>query len=51
MKDAVFNMGRIAWLVVAMMKGNTKDMLDGFCDRLHQQQRGAAVYTILARMK
>ena len=31
-------MGRIAWLVVAMMKGNTKDMLDGFCDRLHQQQ-------------
>lgn len=44
MKDAVFNMGRIAWLVVAMMKGNTKDMLDGFCDRLHQQQRGAAVY-------
>ena len=34
-KDAVFNMGRIAWLVVAMMKGNTKEMLDGlFTDRM-----------------
>jgi homoserine kinase len=44
MGDAVFNMGRLAWLVTCLLTNNTTDMREGFEDRLHQHQRGEAVY-------
>ena len=44
MKDAVFNMGRLAWLVNCMVTENTDDLREGLEDRLHQPQRAEAVY-------
>jgi homoserine kinase len=42
--DAVFNMGRIAWLVLALTTGKIENLRLAVEDRLHQPQRGAAVY-------
>lgn len=48
LKDAVFNMGRLAWLTLTLAKGDTESikqhLREGFQDRLHQPQRAAAVY-------
>lgn len=44
MEDAVYNMGRVGWLVSCLLAGDTKQMRDGFDDRLHQRARGDAVY-------
>jgi len=43
-EDAVFNMGRTAWLVNCLLTGKTDDLREGFDDRLHQRQRGKHVY-------
>jgi len=51
MEDAVFNMGRLAWLVTSLLTNDTsQDMREGFEDRLHQHQRGNAVYDHLYPM-
>lgn len=43
-EDAVYNMGRVAWLVSALLSGDTKGLRDGVDDKLHQRARGDAVY-------
>jgi len=51
MEDAVFNMGRLAWLLTSLLTNDTsEDMREGFEDRLHQHQRGDAVYDHLYPM-
>jgi len=51
MEDAVFNMGRLAWLVTCLLTNNTgKYFREGFEDRLHQNQRAEAVYSHLNPM-
>mmetsp|Transcript_17779 Transcript_17779/g.28778 ORF Transcript_17779/g.28778 Transcript_17779/m.28778 type:complete len:397 (-) Transcript_17779:792-1982(-) len=47
MTDAVFNMGRIAWLILALQNGKIDHIRAGLEDRLHQKQRGDKVYTHL----
>jgi|GEM_PF-66139 len=42
--DTVFNMGRLAWLVLALTTGKVSNLRAGMEDRLHQPQRGASVY-------
>merc|ERR1719440_786139 len=44
LQDAIHNMGRIAWLINALLTGKTNYLREGFEDRLHQKQRGDAVY-------
>jgi homoserine kinase len=44
LQDAIHNMGRIAWLINALLTGKTNYLREGFEDRLHQRQRGDAVY-------
>eukprot|EP00658_Telonema_sp_P-2_P066942 TRINITY_DN558_c0_g2_i1.p1 TRINITY_DN558_c0_g2~~TRINITY_DN558_c0_g2_i1.p1 ORF type:complete len:349 (-),score=42.42 TRINITY_DN558_c0_g2_i1:202-1248(-) len=44
MQDAIFNMGRLAWLVTCLLTGETSEMREGMEDRLHQPQRGDSVY-------
>jgi homoserine kinase len=43
-KEAVFNIGRIAWLINALASNNIDQLKYGVEDALHQPQRGAAVY-------
>lgn len=45
--DAVFNMGRLAWLVLALTTGKVENIRVGMQDRLHQRQRGEHVYSHL----
>ncbi len=47
LSDAVFNMGRIAWLILALTTGKAENLRIGFEDRLHQPQRADAVYSHL----
>jgi homoserine kinase len=42
--DAVFNIGRVAWLVNCLATGNMKDLKFGVEDAIHQSQRAHAVY-------
>jgi len=44
LEDAVFNMGRLAWLVLALTSGKPQNLRVGLEDRLHQPQRGEKVY-------
>jgi homoserine kinase len=44
MKDAVFNIGRAAWLINALATNNVEQLRFGVQDALHQPQRGKAVY-------
>jgi homoserine kinase len=48
--DAVYNMGRLAWMLTSLFTGNHTDIREGFDDRLHQNQRGEAVYPYLRPM-
>ncbi|KAJ1454861.1 ribosomal protein S5 domain 2-type protein [Pelagophyceae sp. CCMP2097] len=43
-EDAIFNVGRVAWLVNAFNQQRLENLAHGCQDRLHQPQRGAAVY-------
>jgi len=43
-KEAVFNIGRVAWLINALASNNIDQLRYGVEDALHQPQRGAAVY-------
>ena len=43
-KEAVFNIGRVAWLINALASNNIDQLRFGVEDALHQPQRGAAVY-------
>lgn len=43
-KEAVFNIGRVAWLINALATSNIDQLRYGVEDALHQPQRGAAVY-------
>ena len=42
--DAVFNIGRVAWLVNALNQNNIDELHYGVEDSLHQPQRAEAVY-------
>jgi homoserine kinase len=42
--DAVFNIGRVAWLINTLWTNNINQLCYGVQDALHQSQRGAAVY-------
>lgn len=44
LSDAVFNMGRLAWLIMALTTGKANHIRLGLEDKLHQPQRAAAVY-------
>jgi len=43
-KEAVFNIGRVAWLINALATNNLDQLRDGTEDALHQPQRGEKVY-------
>jgi homoserine kinase len=43
-KEAIFNIGRVAWLINALASNNIDQLRYGVEDALHQPQRGAAVY-------
>lgn len=43
-KEAVFNIGRVAWLINALATNNIDNLRYGVEDALHQPQRAAAVY-------
>jgi homoserine kinase len=43
-KDAIFNIGRVAWLINALASNNIDNLRFGVEDALHQPQRAAAVY-------
>ena len=43
-KDAVFNIGRVAWLINALSSNNIEQLRYGVEDALHQPQRAAAMY-------
>eukprot|EP00981_Chlorochromonas_danica_P006180 scaffold1307_cov166-Ochromonas_danica.AAC.2 len=43
-KEAVFNIGRVAWLINALATNNIDQLRYGVEDALHQPQRAAAVY-------
>mmetsp|Transcript_24904 Transcript_24904/g.77939 ORF Transcript_24904/g.77939 Transcript_24904/m.77939 type:complete len:361 (-) Transcript_24904:460-1542(-) len=43
-RDAIFNIGRVAWLINALCTNNLDAMSFGCEDKLHQPQRGNAVY-------
>ena len=47
LEDAVFNMGRLAWLINSLLTNNTDEMREGLEDRIHQPQRAEAVYNHL----
>lgn len=38
-KDAVFSIGRVAWLVLALQSGNVNNLRAGCEDKMHQPQR------------
>ncbi|CAM9597789.1 unnamed protein product, partial [Choristocarpus tenellus] len=38
--DAVFSVGRVAWLVLALQSGNVNNLKSGCEDKIHQPQRG-----------
>jgi homoserine kinase len=42
--EAVFNIGRVAWLINALATNNIDQLKYGVEDALHQPQRAAAVY-------
>ncbi len=48
--EAAFNAGRAAFLVNALCQGNLDNLKSGVEDKLHQPQRGAAIYTYLYPM-
>lgn len=43
-KDAVFNIGRVAWLINALATSNLDNLRNGTQDALHQPHRGQTVY-------
>jgi homoserine kinase len=43
-KEAVFNIGRVAWLINALATNNIDQLRYGVQDALHQPQRAGAVY-------
>ena len=43
-EDAVFNIGRVAWLINSLATNNIEQLRYGVEDALHQPQRAAAVY-------
>jgi homoserine kinase len=43
-QEAVFNIGRVAWLINALASNNIDQLRYGVQDALHQPQRAAAVY-------
>lgn len=43
-KDAVYNIGRVAWLINALASNNVDQLRFGVQDAIHQPQRAAAVY-------
>lgn len=43
-KEAVFNIGRVAWLINALASNNIDNLRWGVEDKMHQPQRGAKVY-------
>mmetsp|Transcript_2600 Transcript_2600/g.5193 ORF Transcript_2600/g.5193 Transcript_2600/m.5193 type:complete len:446 (-) Transcript_2600:320-1657(-) len=49
-KDCVYNIGRIAWLVNALASNNLDNLKFGVQDKLHQPQRGEKVYPHLMPM-
>ena len=46
--DAVYNIGRVAWLINALSSNNLDQLRIGCMDALHQPQRARAVYPHLA---
>lgn len=50
LKDAVFNMGRLAWLINAFNMNKPEHFREGFRDRLHQPYRAKAAYPHLMPM-
>eukprot|EP00924_Labyrinthula_sp_SR-Ha-C_P003173 augustus_masked-scaffold_15-processed-gene-1.39-mRNA-1 protein AED:0.33 eAED:0.33 QI:0/-1/0/1/-1/1/1/0/400 len=44
LKDAVYNMSRLAWFINALNTGKVENIKEGVKDRLHQPYRGKAVY-------
>jgi homoserine kinase len=49
-RDCVAQVGHFGWLVHALLTGKLGNLREGFEDRLHQQQRGDAVYRHLMPM-
>mmetsp|Transcript_36948 Transcript_36948/g.63807 ORF Transcript_36948/g.63807 Transcript_36948/m.63807 type:complete len:438 (+) Transcript_36948:86-1399(+) len=49
-KDCVYNIGRIAWLVNALATNHLDNLKFGVQDKLHQPQRGEKVYRHLMPM-
>lgn len=50
LKDCVAQIGHFGWLVHALLTGNLQNLREGLDDRLHQNQRGKAVYKHLLPM-
>mmetsp|Transcript_17348 Transcript_17348/g.25713 ORF Transcript_17348/g.25713 Transcript_17348/m.25713 type:complete len:319 (+) Transcript_17348:525-1481(+) len=48
--EAVFNIGRVAWLINALSTGNLDNLKAGCQDALHQPQRSHKVYPFLNQM-
>ena len=48
--DAYFNISRIAWLMCALHTGNFDNLKIGCEDKLHQPQRGRALYPYFEEM-
>lgn len=38
-EDAIFSIGRVAWLVLALQSGNVNNLRSGCEDKIHQPQR------------
>jgi homoserine kinase len=49
-KDCVGQVGHFGWLVHALVTGKLQNLREGLEDRLHQKQRGEAVYKHLMPM-
>ena len=47
-KEAVFNIGRMAWLINALANNNFDQLKYGTQDMLHQPQRGSKVSAFIA---
>ncbi|CAM9748432.1 unnamed protein product [Phaeothamnion confervicola] len=48
--DAVFSIGRVAWLINALQSSNLDNLRCGFQDKMHQPARAASVYPYLDAM-
>lgn len=49
-KEAVFNIGRVAWLINALASNNVDQLKYGVQDALHQPQRALAMYPYLDKV-